>query len=328
MPSNASKPIAGHKLRGSDKVARIPIKVIATTTLARKPDWIRTTLSNPEQVNTVKTLLREQKLATVCEEAACPNLSECFGAGTATFMIMGEICTRRCPFCDVAHGRPLPLDPQEPDHLAQTVARLGLNYVVITSVDRDDLADGGANHFAECIKAIRALSPNTRIEILVPDFKGRKNIALQILADTPPDVFNHNIETVPRLYQAMRPGSDYLFSLDLLAAYKRLRPEVRTKCGLMVGLGEDTAEVEQVLSDLAAHQVDMVTIGQYLQPSKAHAALHRYVHPSEFLAYQQYGVQLGFSNIWSAPMVRSSYFADKQYQGLAQPAIKGNWQHV
>lgn len=309
----------GEKLRGAEKLARIPVKVIQTTQIPKKPEWIRSKLAKPEEVEYIKALLRQQKLHTVCEEAACPNLPQCFAGGTATFMIMGDICTRRCPFCDVAHGRPNQLDPNEPQHLADTVKNLNLKYVVITSVDRDDLKDGGAQHFADCIQAIRKTSPETLIEILVPDFRGRMDIALEILSETPPDVFNHNIETVPRLYHAMRPGSDYQHSLDLLKKFKQKRPDVATKCGLMVGLGEVEAEVIVLLNDLSDYQVDYVTIGQYLQPSKSHAAIHRFVPLEEFDSYQKHGQLLGFKNIWSAPMVRSSYFADRQYKGETVP---------
>lgn len=307
------------KLRGADKLARIPVKVIATDVIPTKPEWIRAKISQPEEIGRIKGLLRQQKLHTVCEEAACPNLPECFGSGTATFMIMGDICTRRCPFCDVAHGRPNSLDPAEPRHLAETVANLNLNYVVITSVDRDDLKDGGAQHFVDCIQEIRKCCPNTRIEILVPDFRGRLDLALSILSQSPPDVFNHNIETVPRLYRALRPGSDYQHSLNLLKKFKTLCPETPTKCGLMVGIGEIEAEVIALLNDLKDHYVDLVTIGQYLQPSKAHAPIHRFVSLKEFEHYQRHGEFLRFKNIWSAPMVRSSYFADQQYLGKSVP---------
>lgn len=315
-------PASGIKLRGAEKVARIPIKVVPTETMARKPDWIRVKMTAPEEVARIKSILREQKLHTVCEEAACPNLPECFGGGTATFMIMGAICTRRCPFCDVAHGKPLPLDRDEPLHMAQTIANLGLKYAVITSVDRDDLRDGGAAHFVACIRQTRTLSPQTLLEILVPDFRGRMDVALEIMAQCPPDVFNHNIETVPRLYKAMRPGSDYQHSLNLLKLFKTHCPDIPTKCGLMVGLGETEAEVLAVLDDLKAHDVDYVTIGQYLQPSKQHAPLARFVTPEEFERYGDYGRALGFKNIWAAPMVRSSYFADRQYYGEPVPTVR------
>ncbi|STY90067.1 lipoyl synthase [Moraxella bovis] len=313
------KAIQGEKLRGYDKVARIPIKVIPTVETPKKPDWIRVKLSSPAEVERIKGTLRKQKLYTVCEEAACPNLPQCFGDGTATFMIMGDICTRRCPFCEVAHGRPNPLDVDEPRHTAETILGLGLKYAVITSVDRDDLKDGGAGHFVEVIQESKALSPNCLIEILVPDFRGREKIAIDLLAETAPDVFNHNIETVPRLYKAFRPGSDYQHSLNLLKEYKARRPDVATKCGFMVGLGETEEEVYALLDDLKAHDVDIITIGQYLAPSKNHAPVDRYVHPDEFARYTEYGKKLGFFNIWANPMVRSSYFADRQYYGEPCP---------
>lgn len=311
--------LTGKKLRGAEKIARIPIKIISTETILKKPEWIRSKISQPEEVQIIKDLLRQQKLHTVCEEAACPNLPQCFGGGTATFMIMGDICTRRCPFCNVAHGRPNVLDVNEPRHLAETVKNLNLKYVVITSVDRDDLKDGGAQHFVDCIREIRQSSPSTLIEILVPDFRGRLDIALKILSQAPPDVFNHNIETIPRLYKAMRPGSNYQHSLDLLKKFKQYCPDIPTKCGLMVGLGEVEAEVIVLLNDLKDYLVDYVTIGQYLQPSKAHTPIHRFVSLQEFKNYQKHGEFLKFRNIWSAPLVRSSYFADRQYYGEAVP---------
>ena len=314
-PAPRRKVVRGEKLRGADKVARIPVKVVPTESLPRKPDWIRVRVPASGEVQRIKQLLRQQKLYTVCEEASCPNLPECFGGGPATFMIMGDICTRRCPFCDVAHGRPNPLDPEEPAHLAESVAALELKYVVVTSVDRDDLRDGGADHFAQCIRAIRERTPNTQIEILVPDFRGRMEVALERLAAEPPDVFNHNLENVPRLYKAIRPGSDYQWSLDLLKQYKARMPGVATKSGLMVGLGETNAEVMQVMEDLRAHAVDMVTIGQYLQPSKQHAPVDRFVHPDEFEEFRRYGEALGFVNVASGPLVRSSYHADLQHRG-------------
>jgi len=316
-PDNAPRKqvVQGEKLRGADKVARIPVKVIPTTELPRKPDWIRVRVPANGEVQRIKNLLRQQKLHTVCEEASCPNLPECFGGGTATFMIMGDICTRRCPFCDVAHGRPNALDPEEPANLAESVAALNLKYVVVTSVDRDDLRDGGAGHFGDCIRAIRERSPATRIEVLVPDFRGRMEIALDLLAADPPDVFNHNLENVPRLYRAIRPGSDYQWSLDLLKLYKERMPHVATKSGLMVGLGETNEEVKAVMRDLRAHKVDMVTIGQYLQPSKQHSAVERFVHPDEFEEFRRYGEELGFANVASGPLVRSSYHADLQHKG-------------
>ena len=305
----------GVKLRGAEKVARIPIKVVPTTELPRKPDWIRVRVPASGEVQRIKNLLRQQKLHTVCEEASCPNLPECFGGGTATFMIMGDICTRRCPFCDVAHGRPNPLDPDEPKHLAESVAALNLKYVVVTSVDRDDLRDGGAGHFADCTKAIRESSPNTKIEVLVPDFRGRMEKALDAFTETPPDVFNHNLENVPRLYKKVRPGSDYQWSLDLLKEFKARVPHVPTKSGLMVGLGEELEEVVAVMEDLRAHNVDMVTIGQYLQPSKDHLAVERFVTPEEFDYLAELGEKMGFDNVASGPLVRSSYHADLQAQG-------------
>ena len=325
QPPESSRPARlepGVKLRGAEKVARIPVKVVPTEELPRKPDWIRVRVTNPGEVQRIKSLLRAQKLHTVCEEAACPNLPECFGGGTATFMIMGDICTRRCPFCDVAHGRPNALDPDEPRHLAESVGNLKLKYVVVTSVDRDDLPDGGAQHFVDCITAIRTDNPGTKIEILVPDFRGRMDIALRLISECPPDVFNHNIESVPRLYKAIRPGSDYQHSLDLLKRFKTERPDISTKCGLMVGLGETKEEVLAVLDDLRAHGVDLVTIGQYLQPSKNHARVERFVTPEEFEEYAAHGRALGFRSIWSGPMVRSSYHADLQFAGVAVDAVK------
>lgn len=305
----------GEKLRGAEKVARIPVKVIPTETYLKKPDWIRVRVPANGEIQRIKSLLRSQKLHTVCEEASCPNLPECFGGGTATFMIMGDICTRRCPFCDVAHGRPNPLDSDEPKHLAESVQALKLKYVVITSVDRDDLRDGGAEHFAQCISAIRDSSPNTKIEVLVPDFRGRMEVALDAFENTPADVFNHNLENVPRLYKEIRPGSDYQWSLDLLKKHKARLPHIATKSGLMVGLGETNEEIMEVMKDLREHDVDMITIGQYLQPSKSHSPLKRYVTPEEFKTFAQYGEELGFSNVASGPMVRSSYHADLQHQG-------------
>ncbi len=316
------KIIQGEKLRGAEKMARIPVKIIPTVELPRKPDWIRVKMTAPAEVQRIKDTLRAQKLNTVCEEAACPNLAECFGGGTATFMIMGDICTRRCPFCDVAHGRPNALDPEEPSHMVETILGLGLKYAVITSVDRDDLLDGGAQHFVDCITETRKTSPDTLLEILVPDFRGRMDVALRIMAECPPDVFNHNIETVPRLYKAMRPGSDYQHSLNLLKKFKEVCPDIPTKCGLMVGLGETEAEVLTLLDDLRAHDVDYITIGQYLQPSKSHAPVERFVHPEEFERYTAHGQALGFRNIWAAPMVRSSYFADRQYRGESVPPVR------
>jgi len=307
--------IEGEKLRGADKVRRIPLKVIPTDELPTKPDWIRVKIPASPRINHIKQKLREHKLASVCEEASCPNLGECFSNGTATFMIMGEICTRRCPFCDVAHGKPNALDPNEPTELASAIKEMGLSYVVITSVDRDDLKDSGAQHFANCISETRRFNPEIQVEVLVPDFRGRMQIALDILKETPPDVFNHNLETVPRLYRKARPGADYQWSLDLLKGYKALRPEVVTKSGLMLGLGETVDEVKAVMRDLFAHNVDMVTLGQYLQPSKDHLKVERFVHPDEFDALRQFGEELGFKHVASGPLVRSSYHADKQAQG-------------
>jgi lipoyl synthase len=307
--------IEGEKLRGADKVRRIPVKVIPTIELLTKPAWIRVKIPASPKINHIKQKLREHKLASVCEEASCPNLGECFSNGTATFMIMGEICTRRCPFCDVAHGKPNPLNADEPTELASAISEMGLSYVVITSVDRDDLKDSGARHFAACISETRRLNPDIQVEVLVPDFRGRMDIALDILKDSPPDVFNHNLETVPRLYKKARPGADYTWSLELLKRYKGLRPEVTTKSGLMLGLGETLDEVKQVMDDLLAHNIDMVTLGQYLQPSKDHLKVERFVHPDEFDELRLYGEKLGFRHVASGPLVRSSYHADKQAQG-------------
>ena len=293
------------------KTARIPIKVVASEPL-RKPAWIRAKAGGGERFTEIKQVLREAKLHTVCEEASCPNIGECFGHGTATFMIMGDLCTRRCPFCDVAHGRPQPLDAEEPRHLGETIAKMGLKYVVITSVDRDDLRDGGAGHFVDCIRAVRELSPATRIEILTPDFRGRLDRALDILRAAPPDVMNHNLETVPRLYQQARPGSDYAHSLLLLKQFKASHPHVPAKSGLMVGLGETNEEILGVMRDLRAHDVEMLTIGQYLQPSRHHLAVTRYVHPDEFRMFEDEAAKMGFVNSACGPMVRSSYHADRQ----------------
>lgn len=304
------------KQRGAEKVARIPIKIEPTTQRVRKPKWIRAKAPTSPNVLRVREILRRRDLYSVCEEASCPNLGECFSHGTATFMIMGDVCTRRCPFCDVAHGLPNPLDQTEPLHLAQAVQELQLNYVVVTSVDRDDLRDGGAGHFAMCIQALREHSPNTKIEILVPDFRGRMDKALSHLQQTPPDVFNHNLETVPRLYKQVRPGADYHWSLKLLQRFKKSCPEIPTKSGLMLGLGETLEEVEQVMIDLRAHQCEMLTLGQYLQPSIHHLPVHRYVPPNEFDQMAKIGKKLGFLNVASGPMVRSSYHADQQASGV------------
>ena len=307
--------IEGEKLRGAEKVARIPVKVIPTVDLLKKPDWIRVKIPASPQISHIKDTLRKHKLASVCEEASCPNLGECFSNGTATFMIMGEICTRRCPFCDVAHGKPKPLSENEPRELAEAIAEMRLRYVVITSVDRDDLKDSGAQHFANCISETRRLNPDIQIEVLVPDFRGRIEIALDILEKTPPHVFNHNLETVPRLYRQARPGADYTWSLELLRRYKERVPSVMTKSGLMLGLGETKEEVMEVMRDMKAHNIDMVTLGQYLQPSRNHLAVARFVHPDEFEELRAYGEALGFAHVASGPLVRSSYHADKQAKG-------------
>ena len=305
----------GEKLRSADIVERIPVKVIPTTDLLRKPEWMRVRLSTSPKVQTIKGILRKHKMATVCEEAACPNLHECFSNGTATFMIMGEICTRRCPFCDVGHGKPNPLDANEPKNLALAINEMGINYVVITSVDRDDLRDGGAQHFADCIREAKLLTPALQVEVLVPDFRGRMAPALEILTATPPDVFNHNMETVPRLYREARPGANYEWSLKLLKDYKALNPTVPTKSGLMVGLGETKEELLRTLDDLRAHDVDMLTVGQYLQPSLSHLPVDRFVHPDEFAEYTAYAESIGFKQAACGPLVRSSYHADKQARG-------------
>ncbi len=307
--------VEGEKLRGAEKVKRIPVKVIPTVELPAKPDWIRVKIPASPKISHIKQKLREHRLASVCEEASCPNLGECFSNGTATFMIMGDICTRRCPFCDVAHGKPRPLDPNEPTELARAIQEMDLSYVVITSVDRDDLKDSGAQHFADCITQTKLQNPHIKVEVLVPDFRGRMDIALDILQSTPPDVFNHNLETVPRLYRKARPGADYQWSLELLKAYKERCPGVVTKSGLMLGLGETLDEVKEVLRDLKAHRVDMITLGQYLQPSKDHLKVERFVHPSEFEALKKFAETLGFDQVASGPLVRSSYHADKQAHG-------------
>ena len=312
---NSRRKEVGVKYRGAEKLDRIPIKVERTEKPLRKPAWIRAQSPARPEVQRLKNILREQKLHTVCEEAKCPNLGECFSGGTATFMIMGDICTRRCPFCDVGHGRPNPLDQDEPQNLAETIKAMGLNYVVITSVDRDDLRDGGAEHFVNCIKSTREASPSIQIEILVPDFRGRMDVALNILETAPPDVFNHNLETVPRLYKKARPGSDYQWSLDLIKAFKALHPHVPTKSGLMLGLGEENDEVKAVMQDLLDHGCDMLTLGQYLQPSLDHLPVARYVTPEEFNELKEIALAMGFKNVASGPMVRSSYHADQQAHG-------------
>ncbi len=305
----------GEKLRNADKVERIPVKVIASDAVQRKPDWLRIRISGSPEVERIKGILRKNNLVTVCEEASCPNLSECFSGGTATFMIMGDICTRRCPFCDVGHGKPNPLDPEEPAHLAQAIAEMQLRYVVITSVDRDDLRDGGAQHFADCIREARVRSPELQIEVLVPDFRGRMEVALDILSAEPPDVFNHNMETVPSLYRQARPGANYEWSLRLLQEFGARNPGVPTKSGLMVGLGETREELLRTIDDLRAHDVSMLTVGQYLQPSKDHLPVERFVHPDEFREYADYAYSIGFKHVASGPLVRSSYHADRQARG-------------
>jgi lipoic acid synthetase len=298
--------------RGHDKVSRIPVKVQPTEQLPRKPAWIRAKPPTGQGVQRIKQILRERRLSSVCEEAMCPNLGECFSHGTATFMIMGDICTRRCPFCDVAHGKPQALDPDEPRQLAEAIAEMRLRYVVVTSVDRDDLRDGGAGHFVACIAAVRDLTPSTTVEVLVPDFRGRMDIALETFATAPPDVFNHNLETVPRLYREARPGADYGWSLELLRRFKADHPDVPTKSGLMLGLGEKREEIEAVMQDLRDHGCEMLTLGQYLQPSRDHLPVDRFVTPQEFDALRLLGERMGFSNVASGPMVRSSYHADLQ----------------
>ncbi|MCH7372750.1 MULTISPECIES: lipoyl synthase [Aeromonas] len=316
-----SKPVRmepGVKLRDGDKMALIPVKFMPDPNeeVLRKPDWMRIKLPpSSQKIEHIKSTLRKNKLHSVCEEASCPNLAECFNHGTATFMIMGAICTRRCPFCDVAHGRPLALDPDEPKKLALTIKEMGLKYVVITSVDRDDLRDGGAQHFADCIKQIREHSPQTRIEILTPDFRGRMEQALEVFRETPPDVFNHNLETAPRMYRVARPGADYKWSLELLRRIKEMHPHVPTKSGVMMGLGETNEEIVQVLTDLREHGVNMLTLGQYLQPSRHHLPVKRYVPPAEFDELKDVAMGLGFSHAACGPFVRSSYHADLQAKG-------------
>ena len=305
------KKIAGVKEIDAAKTSRIPIKIIPQPTL-RKPEWIRMKMPNSQRFQEIKQALRNNNLHTVCEEASCPNIGECFSGGTATFMVLGDICTRRCPFCDVAHGKPLPPDVNEPANLAKTIAEMQLNYVVITSVDRDDLPDGGAQHFVDCIKAIREASPAIKIEVLVPDFRGRLDVALAILKAAPPDVMNHNLETIPRLYKQARPGSDYQNSLKLLKQFNELHPEIPTKSGLMLGLGETDDEILEVMKDLRAHHVTMLTLGQYLQPSVHHLPVMRYVEPATFDALKEKADAMGFNNAASGPMVRSSYHADLQ----------------
>ncbi|MCF8204493.1 MAG: lipoyl synthase [Methylotenera sp.] len=307
------------KQKAEAKTSRIPIKIVPAEVL-KKPEWIRVKAGSPStRFYEIKQILREHKLHTVCEEASCPNIGECFGKGTATFMIMGDKCTRRCPFCDVGHGRPDPLDVNEPLNLAKTIAALKLKYVVITSVDRDDLKDGGAGHFAECITKVRELSPTTQIEVLVPDFRGRADRALNILKAAPPDVMNHNLETAPRLYKEARPGSDYEFSLNLLKRFKEEVPGVPTKSGIMVGLGETDDEIRQVMRDMRAHNIDMITIGQYLAPSGHHLPVRRYVTPDAFKQFEQEAYELGFTHAAVGAMVRSSYHADQQAHAALNP---------
>lgn len=313
---NSEKPDVAAKQRGNAKLSRIPVKIVSNETdTLRKPDWIRVRIPNSPRISELKNVLRENRLVTVCEEASCPNLPECFSKGTATFMIMGDKCTRRCSFCDVAHGRPDPLDTQEPQNLANTISKMNLRYIVITSVDRDDLKDGGAAHFSNCLRAIREKSPTIKIEVLVPDFRGRMELALQEIAKEPPDVFNHNLETVPRLYKQARPGSDYLWSLKLLQEFKKQFPDIPTKSGLMLGLGETNEEIIEVMKDLRAHDVDMLTLGQYLAPSQHHIRVERFVTPQEFDMLAETAKTLGFKNVASGPLVRSSYHADKQAAG-------------
>ena len=307
------------KQKAAAKLSRIPVKVEPGEVL-KKPDWIRVKAgSASSRFYEIKQILREQKLHTVCEEASCPNIGECFGKGTATFMIMGDKCTRRCPFCDVGHGRPDPLDAEEPQKMAQTIAALKLKYVVITSVDRDDLRDGGAGHFVECIRKTRELSPGTMIEVLVPDFRGRDDRALEILKAAPPDVMNHNLETIPRLYKEARPGSDYQFSLNLLKKFKAMFPQIPTKSGLMVGLGETDEEILEVMRDMRAHDIEMLTIGQYLAPTTSHLPVRRYVHPDTFKTFEQKAHEMGFTHAAVGAMVRSSYHADQQAHAAGVP---------
>jgi len=315
-----SRTTPGTHQRNAEKLSRIPVKVEPRETTLRKPEWIRIRLTGNKDVVRIKKTLRENNLHSVCEEAACPNLNECFSLGTATFMIMGDLCTRRCPFCDVAHGKPLPLDADEPINLAKTVKELALKYVVITSVDRDDLRDGGAGHYAACITAIRQQSPATKIEVLVPDFRGRVEVALDLLQVAPVDVFNHNLETIPRLYKQARPGANYQQSLDLLKAYHQVLPGIPTKSGLMLGIGETKEEVLEVLRDLRDHHCSILTLGQYLQPSAEHLAVQSYITPEQFDEYAVLAKQMGFKQVASGPMVRSSYHADEQVKDLLDKA--------
>jgi lipoic acid synthetase len=318
IASRPPRPEPGVPIRGADKVSRIPIKVIPTDSPLKKPAWLRVKLPTQSQALKVRDMLRNNKLHTVCEEASCPNLPECFGSGTATFMILGQVCTRRCPFCDVGHGRPLPIAElaQEPAQLADAVSKMKLRYVVITSVDRDDLRDGGARHFADCVRAVRAAQPGLKVEILTPDFRGRMDVAIDEMSESPPDVFNHNMETVPRLYKQARPGADYQWSLDLIRKFGERHPDIPTKSGLMVGLGENMDEIKSTMRDLRAHGCRMLTVGQYLAPSDAHLPVARYYTPDEFEALQAYGEEIGFEHVASGPLVRSSYHADQQAQGV------------
>lgn len=304
-----------HKQKGAAKTARIPIKIVPQPML-KKPEWIRMKVPDGGRFREIKQILRDNNLHTVCEEASCPNIAECFSGGTATFMILGDLCTRRCPFCDVAHGKPLAPDSNEPANLARTIAQMRLKYVVITSVDRDDLRDGGAQHFADCIAAVREASPNIRIETLVPDFRGRLEPALQAMSKALPDVLNHNLETVPRLYKQARPGADYAHSLKLLADFRVTHPHIPTKSGLMLGLGETDDEILQVMRDLRAHQVEMLTLGQYLQPSPHHLPVLRFVEPARFSFFEEQAHNMGFTHAACGPMVRSSYHADQQAHGV------------
>ena len=311
-PKRSKRLIRGEKLRDAQKVEKIPVKIINVDDGLKKPDWLRIRLSSSNKITEIKSILRTHKMSTVCEEGACPNLNECFSHGTATFMIMGDICTRRCPFCDVGHGKPNPLDPSEPKNLAKAIAKMKLRYAVITSVDRDDLRDGGAQHFADCIDEIRHTTPSTKIEVLVPDFRGRMEIAIERLSKAPPNVFNHNLETIERLYREARPGANYSWSLKLLKEFRVAHKSIPTKSGLMVGLGETKEEIFKTMRDLRDHDVEMLTIGQYLQPSKSHLPVQRYVHPTEFSEYEAYAKNLGFKSAACGPLVRSSYHAEKQ----------------
>ena len=311
-PKRSKRLIRGEKLRDAQKVEKIPVKIINVDNKLKKPDWLRIRLSSSNRITEIKSILRTHKMSTVCEEGACPNLNECFSHGTATFMIMGDICTRRCPFCDVGHGKPNPLDPNEPKNLAKAIAKMKLRYAVITSVDRDDLRDGGAQHFADCIHEIRHTTPSTKIEVLVPDFRGRMEIAIERLSKAPPNVFNHNLETIERLYREARPGANYSWSLKLLKEFSVAHKAIPTKSGLMVGLGETKEEIFKTMRDLRDHDVEMLTIGQYLQPSKSHLPVHRYVHPTEFSEYEAYAKNIGFKSAACGPLVRSSYHAEKQ----------------